>query len=43
MLSTLSLVVFGFAESSWTLALACILIAGGGLLAARDMIAGRQH
>ena len=43
MLSTLSLVVFGFSEPSWPLALACILIAGGGLLAARDMIAGRQH
>lgn len=41
MLSTLLLVVFGFTDPTWTLAIACALIAGGGLLAARDMIAGR--
>lgn len=43
MLSTLLLVVFGLAAPSWTLALACALIAGGGLLAARDLIAGRSR
>lgn len=41
MLSTLSLVVFGFTSPSWSLALACILITSGGLLAARDLIARR--
>lgn len=40
MLSTLLLVAFGLTTPSWTLALACTLIAGGGLLAARDLIAG---
>jgi drug/metabolite transporter (DMT)-like permease len=38
-LSTLLLVATGFAEASLSLALAAALIAGGGLLAARDMIA----
>lgn len=42
MLSTLLLVVFGFTAPSWTLVVACALITGGGLLAARDLIAGRQ-
>lgn len=42
LLSTLSLVLFGFAAPSWGLALACLLIAGGGLLAARDMIFSRD-
>jgi drug/metabolite transporter (DMT)-like permease len=37
-LSTLLLVVAGFAQASVSLALAAALIAGGGLLAARDMI-----
>jgi drug/metabolite transporter (DMT)-like permease len=39
-LSTLFLVLAGFAAATWTLALAAMLIAGGGLLAARDMIKG---
>jgi drug/metabolite transporter (DMT)-like permease len=41
-LSTLLLVVFEFTAPTWTLALACALVAGGGMLAARDMIAGRS-
>lgn len=42
LLSTLLLVAFGFAAPTWNLALACLLIAGGGLLAARDMIFARR-
>jgi drug/metabolite transporter (DMT)-like permease len=38
-LSTLILVATGFAQASVSLALAAALIAGGGLLAARDLIA----
>jgi drug/metabolite transporter (DMT)-like permease len=41
-LSTAFLVVAGFAEPSASLALAAILIAGGGLFAAKDMIFRRQ-
>ena len=41
LLSTLLLVAFGLATGTWTLALACGLITGGGLLAAREMLAGR--
>jgi drug/metabolite transporter (DMT)-like permease len=37
-LSTLFLVLAGFAEARVTLALAALLIAGGGLLAAKDML-----
>ena len=43
MLSTLSLVVFGFTAPSWTLALACALITGGGLIAAREMLTSRAR
>ena len=39
-LSTVLLVVAGFAEPSASLALAAILIGGGGLLAAKDMLFG---
>jgi drug/metabolite transporter (DMT)-like permease len=38
LLSTAFLIVAGFAKPTATLALAAALIAGGGLLAARDMI-----
>ncbi|MDO1584093.1 aromatic amino acid exporter YddG [Rhizobium oryzicola] len=38
LLSTLILTVFGFAEPSWRIAVACILITGGAALAAKDMI-----
>jgi drug/metabolite transporter (DMT)-like permease len=43
LLSTVLLVAVGLADASWPLALACALIVGGGLLAARDMIAGRTE
>lgn len=43
LLSTLFLIVCGFAQPSTTLALAALLIAGGGLIAAKDMIAKRKR
>ncbi|MGE6742566.1 DMT family transporter [Allorhizobium pseudoryzae] len=42
LLSTLILVLFGFAEPSFRIALACLLITGGAVLAARDMLFGRR-
>ncbi len=41
LLSTLVLVAAGVAEPSWTIALACVLITGGALLAAKSMFVGR--
>jgi drug/metabolite transporter (DMT)-like permease len=41
-LSTLFLVLAGFAEATLSLVLAALLIAGGGLLAAKDMFARRK-
>lgn len=41
LLSTLILVLSGFAEPDWRILLACLLIAGGALLAARDMLRPR--
>ncbi|MCB5204458.1 EamA family transporter [Neorhizobium sp. T786] len=41
LLSTLILVLSGFAEPDWRILLACLLIAGGALLAARDMLKPR--
>ncbi|MFD1327975.1 aromatic amino acid exporter YddG [Mycoplana ramosa] len=41
-LSTLMLVITGFAEPSWRIALACALVTGGAVLAARDMIFRRK-
>ena len=41
LLSTLLLVATGLSAGTWTLALACLLIGGGGLLAAREMLATR--
>lgn len=41
LLSTLILVLFGFAEPSLRIALACLLITGGAALAAKDMIRRR--
>lgn len=38
LLSTVLLVVFELGDATWTLALACLLIVGGGLLAAREML-----
>lgn len=40
LISTVLLVAVGLTTASWPLALACILIVGGGLLAARDMLRG---
>lgn len=37
-LSTLILILFGFAEPSWRIAAACLLVTGGAVIAARDMI-----
>jgi drug/metabolite transporter (DMT)-like permease len=37
LLSTLILTVFGFAEPSWRIALACLLVTGGAVLAAQEM------
>ena len=37
LLSTLLLVGFGLASPSWTLGIACALIAGGGALGAGDL------
>jgi drug/metabolite transporter (DMT)-like permease len=37
LLSTLLLVLFGFAEASWEIAIACLLIVGGAILAAGDL------
>ncbi|MBZ0218347.1 MAG: EamA family transporter [Fimbriimonadaceae bacterium] len=43
LLSTLILVLAGFAAPSWSIALACIAITGGAILAAKDMIfSGRR-
>lgn len=42
LLSTLILVLFGFAEPSLRIALACLLITGGAVLAAKDMIFNRR-
>jgi drug/metabolite transporter (DMT)-like permease len=41
LLSTVLLVTAGLADGTWTLALACVLIIGGGLLAARKMLTSR--
>ncbi len=38
LLSTVLLVLVGLADATWPLAIACLLIVGGGLLAARDML-----
>ncbi|MNT79689.1 aromatic amino acid exporter [compost metagenome] len=38
LLSTLILTLFGFAEPSLRIAIACVLITGGAILAAQDMI-----
>jgi drug/metabolite transporter (DMT)-like permease len=37
LLSTVLLVLFGFAQASWALALACALIVGGAVLASLDL------
>ena len=42
LLSTLVLIVFGFGEPSLRIGLACLLITGGALLAAKDMLRPRR-
>ncbi|MDP9813373.1 drug/metabolite transporter (DMT)-like permease [Rhizobium tibeticum] len=37
LLSTLILTIFGFADPSWRIAFACLLVTGGAVLAAQDM------
>jgi drug/metabolite transporter (DMT)-like permease len=41
LLSTMLLIVFGRAEASWIIALACLLIVGGAVLASGDMLRRR--
>lgn len=38
LISTLLLIVFGKAEASWVVALACLAIVGGAVLSARDLL-----
>ena len=42
LLSTLVLLTFGYAQFHWSIALACFLITAGALLAAKDMILGKN-
>ena len=42
LISTLVLILAGFAEATWTIAAACIAITGGAVLAAKDMIRPNQ-
>jgi drug/metabolite transporter (DMT)-like permease len=42
LLSTLVLILTGFAEPSWRIGLACLLVTGGAVLAAKDMILRRR-
>lgn len=41
--STIFLVLAGFAEATWSLVVAAVLIAGGGLLAAKDMLVRKKN
>jgi drug/metabolite transporter (DMT)-like permease len=41
LLSTLVLIGAGFAQFTWVVAVACMLITGGAMLAAKDLIASR--
>lgn len=43
LLSTFLLLALGMAEPSWALALACLLIVGGSLLASGDMLSGLRR
>ncbi|HEV7248334.1 MAG TPA: EamA family transporter [Shinella sp.] len=42
LLSTFMLILTGFAEPSWRIGLACLLVTGGAVLAAKDMILRRR-
>jgi drug/metabolite transporter (DMT)-like permease len=41
LLSTLVLIATGFADLTWVVAAACLLITGGAVLAAKDLIFAR--
>jgi drug/metabolite transporter (DMT)-like permease len=41
-LSTLALILAGFAEPSWQILLACLLVSGGALLAVSGSLARKQ-
>src|SRR5256885_3064723 len=43
LLSTAFLILAGFARPTATIAIAAILIAGGGLIAAKDMVRSEEH
>ncbi len=43
LLSTGFLILAGFAQPTPVLAISAVLIAGGGLIAARDMLRGRRE
>ncbi|THV22463.1 DMT family transporter [Peteryoungia ipomoeae] len=43
LLSTLNLIIFGFGEFTTMIGLSCVLITGGAVLAARDMLFGRKN
>ncbi len=42
LLSTLILLLFGFGEPNWGIAIACLLVTGGAVLGARDMFQTRK-
>jgi drug/metabolite transporter (DMT)-like permease len=42
LLSTLILLLTGYAEPGWRIAIACLLVTGGAVIAARDMIFSRK-
>jgi len=42
LLSTLFLIAFGFSDFTWSVGVACLLISGGGLLAAKDLLRRRR-
>jgi len=42
LISTLALIGFGQGRASWTIAIACLLIVGGAVLASREMFVSRQ-
>ena len=42
LLSTLLLIVFGFAEASWLIGISCILIIGGAILASGDFFQSKK-
>ena len=43
LLSTLVLIAAGFAEPSWRILAACLLITAGAILAAKSMLLGRSR